>query len=56
MKSKLRHALFLSGLVSSALAQAQTPNKSQIDNVFSDIEAQNPGCRCWRYKKWQANP
>ena len=44
MKSKLRHALFLSGLVSSALAQAQTPNKSQIDKVFSDIEAQNPGC------------
>ncbi len=44
MKNKTRTALLLSGLVTSALVQAATPSKTQIDSVFAEIKTQNPGC------------
>ncbi|TMP79666.1 penicillin-binding protein [Pseudoalteromonas phenolica] len=43
MKSKLI-ALAVSGLIASTSAQATPLNKTEIDNVFSEIKSTSPGC------------
>ncbi|TMN88054.1 penicillin-binding protein [Pseudoalteromonas phenolica] len=43
MKSKLI-ALAVSGLIASTSSQATSLNKTEIDNVFSEIKSTSPGC------------
>ena len=44
MKNKIRTALLLSGLVTSTLVHAASPNNTKFDSVFAEIKTQNPGC------------